>query len=96
MRPHWYQQPGAKWFVPPPPECRVDEAEPANPQPATRRGRRDAAYWGVEHEFIDAFLVENGCAAPGDGQQAQIERIVAERLADTLDEPPDRGQSGDT
>jgi hypothetical protein len=43
----------------------------------------------VECEFIDAFLVESGCPAPGDGQQAQIERIVAERLADTLDEPPD-------
>jgi hypothetical protein len=63
------------------------KAPKRQPSPG-RRGRPEAPYWSKADEFIDNRLVENGCPQPGDGNQAKLEREVADFIAERTEEPP--------
>jgi hypothetical protein len=53
-------------------------------------GRSEARYWSGAHHEIDRWLNENGCPARGDGEQAVLEKYIADWLAERADPPPSK------
>jgi hypothetical protein len=51
-------------------------------QPGKRPPPREKPFWPAAHAAIFEWLAEEGCPAPGDGNQALLERFMADWLED--------------
>jgi len=45
-----------------------------------RRGKSEAPFWPEARKVAIAWLVDEGCPAPGDGNQAKLEQLIANWL----------------
>jgi hypothetical protein len=68
----WLESHGYRW---------PSHFEPAS-EPMTRPPSREKKFWPAAHEIGLKWLIDNGCPAPGDGHQAELERYVTKWLED--------------
>jgi hypothetical protein len=61
--------------------------KPAAPD-TRRRGRTEMPYWVLMDKPMDDWLDINGVPVPGDGQQSELVRHIADLLAKKFDEHP--------
>jgi hypothetical protein len=63
--------------------CEPDAArQPHRIKPSQRGGSKPAPFWAEARGVAMEWLTDEGCPAPGDGQQAVLERHIAQWLQD--------------
>jgi hypothetical protein len=55
-------------------------SKPRDDKPVRRPPSREKKFWQAAREAAVEWLIENGCPAPNDGHQAELERHVTEWL----------------
>jgi hypothetical protein len=55
---------------------------PGNENPARRQPSREKPFWSEAHKIVRKWLQDEGCPASGDGNQAALERHIAQWLSE--------------